>query len=96
MGVEICEACGHPVNAHRIVRFPLVPDDVETLHELLDSRLVKLCQPCHGDLQAWYQKQVSTTIFDEKLNQFRARTPDEITQGYESVLHSFIYLKRHH
>lgn len=95
MGVEICPACGHPVNAYRIVRFHLVPDDVGILHGLLDSRPVKLCQACYGDLQTWYQKQVATSVFDEKLQQFRARTPDEITQEYESVLHGFIKFKRH-
>jgi len=94
MGMDICEGCGREIEPRNAVRKHIIPDEVAESFGIPDTRPIILCSKCSTQLYDWYHKRVSTAVYDDKIQQFRARTPAEILKEYESVFNSFVKYKR--
>ena len=94
MKTIVCEACGKLFSGRYAVIFPVVPNEVATLQGIHDSRTVTICLECSHQLPTWYQKTISTIVYNDNKKHFRDKTPNELVKEYEFAFESFTNFQR--
>ena len=90
----MCDACGREIEPEFAVKHRIVPEEIASLYGISDSLTTTLCSDCSVAIRSWYQKKVSTLMYDSGIKRFRSKTPVEMANEYHHVYQGFVDFKR--
>ena len=93
MELVTCDACGHKQETELTVKHRIIPEDVAINFSLSDSPSVTLCIYCSNEIRDWYRGRVSALTYDNGLQRFRPKAPNEIRKEYQTVYQGFLDYK---
>ena len=95
MGEEICEICGYRSQLGAIEKHHTIPHEIMKVAGMPESQTLRMCLNCRLELDKWYAAEIAKMVYDIKIQRFRAKTPVEMVQEYQSAFKGFVAYKKY-
>jgi heterodisulfide reductase subunit B len=89
-----CQLCGNEVDSNEIEKHYIVPKEITEQARRRRAKIVRLCPKCGADLRKWYAARIADTTYDDQIQRFRAKLPEEMVREYEGAYNRFAKLKK--